>query len=115
MRRMMKTNSALTPLLIYGIDVFSDENNLPRPANQLIFFGAGRRSDKRKDRAAVRRPDRYPSAATFKAVINEQTESELVQVESQASILIADENRGEKYAQVRRLAIQAHSWPFPPG
>src|SRR5215510_9842600 len=114
LRRMMKTNPALEPLLINGIDVFGDENNLPRTANKLIFFGVGGRSDERKDRVAVRRRDRYPAATAFKAVISDQTESELVQIESQALILVANENRGEKNAQVGRLAIQAHSCPFPP-
>src|SRR5262245_40103040 len=114
MRRVVTTNSALTPLLMHGIDIFSDENNLPCPADQLIFFGAGGRSDKRNDRAAVRRRDRYPAANAFNVVVGHQTESELVQVELQAPIMIADENRGEENAQVGRLTIQAQSGSVRP-
>jgi hypothetical protein len=114
-RRMMKMNPALTPLLIHGIDIFGDENDLSRPANQIIFFRAWLRRDKRNNRAAIRRRHRYPAATAFKAVISNQVESKLIQVELQASILIANENRGEENAQVGRLAIQAQRGPIPPG
>lgn len=90
---MMKTDPALTPLLILGIDIFGYENNLLCLSNQVIFFGAGIRNDKRKDRAAIRRGDRYPSATAFKTVISDQTESKLIEVELQAPIMIVNENR----------------------
>src|SRR5262245_7144464 len=110
----MKLNPTIMPLLTDGINIFSDENVLLRLANQLIFFGVGVRSDKRKERITIRRRDRHPATTAFKAVISDQSESELVQVESEASILIADENRDEENAQVGSPAIQAHSRPLPP-
>jgi hypothetical protein len=114
LRRMTKTNPALTPLLVYGVDIFGDKNKLLCLADQAIFFGARLRSDKRKEPGAIRRRHRYPAAAAFKAVISDQIEPKLIQVKLQASILIANEDSRAEDAQVGRLAIQAHSCPLPP-
>jgi hypothetical protein len=46
-------------------------------------------------------------------VIGDQAESKLIQVELQASIMIADENRGEENAQVGSLTIQAQGGSVP--
>src|SRR5262249_3990304 len=94
LRRMKKTDPALTPLQIQCVDIFGDKNELPYLANQVIFFRARLRSNKRKESAAVRRRHGYPAATTLKLVVNNQIESELIPVESQASILIANENSG---------------------
>ena len=47
---MMKANPALAPLLVQGVNIFGDENDLPGLADQVIFFGSNLRSDKQGSR-----------------------------------------------------------------
>jgi hypothetical protein len=56
LRRMMKANPALTPLLKRGIYIFGEESNLTGPANELEFFRIGLRSDKHENRAIRAQP-----------------------------------------------------------
>ena len=58
-------------------------------------------------RIAVRRSDSYPAIAGFHPGINDQIEAKLVQVESQASILIADQDRNVVEAEMELPSIQA--------
>jgi hypothetical protein len=105
---MMKTNSALTPVVKLGSDVFGNKNNLSGPANEPVFFTVWLGSDKRKERGAVRGCNCYPAASAFKVVINDYAESKLVPVESQASILIANEDGSTENTEVGVLSVQAH-------
>jgi hypothetical protein len=56
----------------------------------------------------VRRSNPYPALPGLKAHIKSQTESKLIHVESQASILIANENVDGMNAEIRRLVV--HEW-----
>jgi len=111
---MMKANPAPTPLLKRGIYIFGDESNLTGPANELEFFRVGLRSDKHENRAAIRRCNRYPAVAGFETGVSNQPESKLVQVKSQAPILIANKNCALENTQVRVLPIQAGSARLDP-
>ncbi len=104
---MMKFDPALAPFLEFGSDVLSHKNDVRAPANELIFFGVGLRSNKRKDRGAIRRSNRCPAITGIQMGINDQVEPELVQVESQASILIADKDRNVVQAEMELLSIRA--------
>src|SRR6266581_2484605 len=87
LRRMIEANSALAPFVELGGYVLSHKNHIPAPADELVFVGVGLGSNKRKDRDAIRRGNRYPAITRFITDINEQIEPKLIQVESQASIL----------------------------
>jgi hypothetical protein len=106
---MLKMNAALTPLLERGINIFGDESNLTGPANELEFFRFGLRSHQYKDRAAIWRRNSYPAVTGFEADIGDQPESKPVQVELQASLLVANENGALENSQVRVLPIQPRS------
>jgi subtilase family serine protease len=92
-----------------GNDVVSHKSNLGWPADEFVFSGVWLGSDKRKDRGAVRWSDGYPAFTGLKARIIDQTESKLVQVESQASILISNENFNRVKTEVGVLPIQPKS------
>jgi hypothetical protein len=91
LRWTKKTDPALGPLLKIGHNIFGNENNVPGAANELVFLRAWLWSDEHKHCRAIRRSDRYPTPDGNMG-ISEQIESELVQVESQASIHIGNED-----------------------
>ena len=81
---MVKADAALAPFLEFGTHIFGQENNLSGPANELVFFRVGLRSDQRQHCSAIRRGDGQPAIAGRKGNIKGQAEPELVQIESQA-------------------------------
>ncbi len=87
---------------------------LPGATDELIFFRLGLGSDEREQRGAIRRGNQNKAAMLSKLVINDQTESKLVQVESQASILIANEDRNMVKTEVGVFSIQANRRPVRP-
>ena len=108
---MIEANSALAPFVELGGYVLSHKNHIPAPADELVFVGVGLGSNKRKDRDAIRRGNRYPAITRFITDINEQIEPKLIQVESQASILIADPDRNVVQAEMELLSIRAIGGP----
>ena len=86
----MKPNSAPAPFVKLGRNVFSDEDDLGMPANQHAFLGVGLGGDQRKHGAAVRRGNRYPALTGSEANVTDQIEPKLVDIKSQALILVTD-------------------------
>src|SRR5713226_3388580 len=113
-RRKLEANSALAPFAELGEHIFSDEGNLGGPANELALLGVGLRRAQCQVRSAVRRGDGYPAAARLIARVKDQLETELIDVEAQAAVQIAHEDRDGLEAQVRVLAIQANRGPVCP-
>jgi hypothetical protein len=74
----------------FGGDVFGDKDNLGGTANELGLLGLGLGNDEGEDGTAIRRGDGDPAVARLKAGVEGQMEAELVKVEAQAAILIAD-------------------------
>ena len=62
------------------------------------------RRDQREDRRPIRRRDCYPALAGRKLGVKSHLESKLVQVESQASILVSNENVDRMDTEVRFLS-----------
>jgi hypothetical protein len=91
-RHILKPNSALAPFPIFGQNIFGNKDDLCGPADERALFGVGFRCDQRKHGTAIGRGDRYPALTRCKADIADQTEPQMVQVESQALILIANED-----------------------
>src|SRR6185312_16317937 len=99
-------NSALLPLLELCSDVFSNQHCMPRAANQLVFFRVALGSNQGENDVAIRRRDGDPAPTGFIALIDDQFESQLVHVEAQASVLIADEDIDTKDAKIRVLTLE---------
>src|SRR6266478_4139573 len=91
LRWTVKTDPPLGPLLEIGHNIFGNKNNVPGAANKLAFLGVGLRIDEDKHRRAIRRSDCYPAPDRYMG-ISDQVESELVHVESEASIHIGNED-----------------------
>src|SRR5208283_1614980 len=77
-----KANSTLAPFVELGSDIFSEKESLAVPPNQFVFLGVGLRGDEGEVRFTIRRRNFYPPVARVGALIHDQTETELVQVES---------------------------------
>ena len=111
---MLKLNAALTPFPELGRDVFGDKDDLGGPADELVLSRPGPRCNKREHRRSVGRGDRYPAGTGRKAGIEGQGESQLVQIESQASVVIANEDGDMLKTEIGVLPIQAWSgWVDP--
>ena len=105
-RNMTKANSALSPLTVGRHDIFRHKGDRRGLADQLVLIRVGFRRDQRKHGGAVRRRNSYPALSGLKAHIKGQVEAELIHVEPQASVLIADENIDRVHAEVGIVAIQ---------
>ncbi len=92
LRRMAKTYAALAPFIKLGCDIFGYESNPSGLPDKLVFFRVRLRSDERQHDGAVRGSNCQPADAIFGLVINNEAESELIQIEAQTAFLIADKN-----------------------
>jgi hypothetical protein len=82
--------SAGTPDLKPGHKIFRDEYGpLFRLTDELVFFRSGLGSDKRQRRAAIRSCNQDETAMLSGTICN-QPEPKLLEIESEASILIAN-------------------------
>ena len=107
---MVEANPALAPFAKLGGDIFGDKNNLRGPANELVLCRIGIGRDQRQDRRAVRRRYRYPALAGLQAGIKRQIEPQLIQVESQASILIANINVDRVNPEIGITPVHSVGW-----
>jgi len=78
---------------------------LCRPADECALFGVGFGCDQRKHRTAVGRRNRYPALTGSKADVTHQAEPKLVQVKSQALILITNEDVNSVDAEMGFLQV----------
>ena len=99
-RRKLKAHPALGPFLKLGSDIFGDKDNLRGAADEIALTRIGLGNNKRKDRGPIRRGDRHPAVTGLKPGIKGQMEAQLIEVETQTSILIAHENVNAMQAKV---------------
>ena len=104
-RNMPKADSAPAPLAISCHDIFGDKSNLRRLTDQFVLVRLGIRRNQGDDRGAVGRRDSNPTLSRLQAHIKGQTESKLIEIEPQTSILIANENVDRVDAEVGVVAI----------
>jgi hypothetical protein len=102
----MELYSATAPQLVSGIDIFGDESNLRIPANEFVIFRAALGSKHRQNSTAIRRRDRHPTVKLEPAIGN-YTESELIDIELQASFVIAYEDIGLENTQIGSVLARA--------
>ncbi len=104
-RRVAKTHSASSPLVVLGRHVFGDKNNLRGPADELEFFRLGLRSHQVKHRVAIRRRHPHPATAGLQDDIGNHPEPELVHVEIHALLHVANKNVNRLKAEVKILSF----------
>ena len=100
-RRSLEADASLRPFLEFCGDIFGNEDDLRRTADQLVLLGARLGSDKGKDGGAVGRGYADPAFAGLHASVVGDVEAELVDEEAKAAVLIADEDVNAVKAQVR--------------
>jgi hypothetical protein len=84
---------------------------LSRAADKLVFIGAGFRSNEREHSGAVWGSDGERIFHGRERDVKGQAESQLIQVESPASLLVANENGNGAEAEVRVVAIRVKTAP----
>jgi hypothetical protein len=100
---MMKADPAATPQLEGRVDILGDESDLRMPANKLVVFRTSFGSHQGENSTAIRRSNRCPASAKLKAGVSHYTESQLAHVKLQASIMVANEDRGLEDAKIGTL------------
>ncbi len=99
-RSVIKADPAEGPLLIFRDDIFGDENDLRRTADEFVLERIGFGSDEGKNGGAVGRRYGDQAFAGLEAHVVGEVEAELVEVEAEAAVKIADEDLGGVDAEV---------------
>jgi len=111
LRRMVKTHAVAAPFLELGEDVFGQEDDLRRAADKLVFMGADFRSNERQHSGAIGGSDGERIFGGRERNTKGQAESQLIQVESPAALLVANENGNGSEAEVGVVAIRVKTAP----
>jgi len=89
-RGVLEADAAARPFLIFDEDVFGDEGDAGRAADKFEVEGVGFGDDEREDGLAVGRSDGDEAFAGLKLGVVGEVEAELVDVEPEAAVLVAD-------------------------
>src|SRR5689334_125817 len=111
LRRVVKSDAATVPFLEFRKDIFGQEDNLSRAADELVFLGAGFRNDEREHRGAIGWSDSERTAGGRKGGVQDKAESQLIQVESPASLLVANENSNRAESEIGITPIRLKTGP----
>ena len=93
--RKLKANSAIPSFVELGVDIFGYEVDLAVASDEFAHRRVARRQGQREARSAIRRPDLDPPASRLEELIHYKPKTKLVEVESQASFLIANKDHDE--------------------
>lgn len=107
LRWKQKANTPITPFFVFCVNVFGEKENPAIAANQFVGWRIGLGRNQRKVRAAVRRRHLDPALARLETVVHHQSESKLVDIKSQAAVLIAHEHDDVVHAQIRFAQVKA--------
>jgi len=110
---MTKSNSAFAPLLIFGVNIFREKNDLLRLAYLRMLGRIGLGGYERELRRSVWWGNRDP-AATRDTMGSEQVETKTVHTEAQASVLVPDEECDVLKRQIRVSSVQRKDGPGGP-
>ena len=105
-RCVEKSDPTLAPFAVQGHHVLCNKHDLARAPDEFDPFRVGPGYNQGEHRAAVRRRNRYPTLPGPEANIPDQAEAELIQIEVEASILIANEDVDRMNPQMGRLPLE---------
>ena len=103
-RSVTKADAPRTPLPIRRRHVFGHEHDLRGAADKAVLSGIGFGLNQREYCAAVRRRDGDLAVAGLHVCVERDLESELVEEESEAALLISDVDVDRMEAQVTIVA-----------
>jgi hypothetical protein len=87
---ILEANAALGPFLVFGEDIFRDESDAGGAADEFEVEGVGLGGDEPEDGLAVGRGDGDEALAGLEFGVVGKVEAELVDVEAEAAVLVAD-------------------------
>jgi hypothetical protein len=93
-RSVIEADAAERPLLIFRDDIFGDEDDLGGTANELVLGRIWLGGNEGKNGGAVGRSDCDEAFPGLKLDVIGEVEAELIDVEAEAAVLIADEDLG---------------------
>jgi len=99
-RRGMKADTPPGPFLKFAENVFGDEHDVCRAADEFVFGRFGLRDDKRENGGTVGRRDGDETFAGLEFGVVGEMEAELVHEEANAAVVVADEDVDALDAQV---------------
>jgi len=102
--RRRETHPAAAPFFVFGLDILGDEVNARVSANELRH--RIRHSLRECDVCGAVRGSDFNPADARDVLIHNQAETELVQIEAQASLLIANEDHDEMERDVGVSLVQ---------
>jgi hypothetical protein len=91
-RSVLEADSAFGPFLVFGEDIFRDESEASGAADEFEVERIGFGGNERENGLAVRRGDRDEAFAGLQFGVVGEVEPELVDVEAEAAVLVADVN-----------------------
>jgi hypothetical protein len=98
----MKADAAFGPFLKFGEDVFCDEDDVRGTADEFGFGRVRLRNDESENSGAVGRRDGDESVAGLQLGVVGKVETELVDEEADAAVVVADKNVDALDAEVGR-------------
>jgi len=104
----LEAHAASGPIAEFGENVFGDEGDRAGVADELELRGIGIRLHEDEIRRAVGRGHYDKAAINGFAGVESEGEAELVDIEIDAALEVADKKRGGLQAQVRVGAVQAN-------
>jgi hypothetical protein len=99
-RSVIEADAAEGPLFIFRDNIFGDEDDLRGTADEFVLHGIRLGSDEREDGRAVGRGYGDEAFASLELDVVGEVEAELVEVEAEAAVKIADEDLGGMDAEV---------------
>lgn len=97
----MKTDAAFGPFLKFGEDIFGNQDDMRRTADEFVFGSVGLGNDQGEDRGTVGRRDSDEAVAGLKLGVVGEMKAELVDEKADAAVVVADENVDALDAEVR--------------
>jgi hypothetical protein len=104
---MMKPHPALLPFLELCDHIFGDKHDIVGLADPLVFLRIPPGRNQRQDGVSIRRRNGQPAIAGFITLIHHQAKPELIHIELQTTILIADKDVDAENTKIGTLPIEA--------
>ena len=102
----LKTNATSEPFAELGGYVFGDESDLCATTDEFVLWRCGFGRDEGEVGGAVRRRDADPTATSVAAAVEDELKAELIKIEGQTAIDIADEDGDGLEAQIGAGAVE---------
>jgi len=98
----MKPHAAFGPFLKFGEDVFGDEDDVRGTADELLFGSVRLGNDESENRGTIGRRDGDQAITGLELGVVGEMETELLDEEADAAVVVADENVDALDAQMGR-------------